>query len=479
MLALPSAPYTMAMPPTEPDPRPTTDRGRPVSPPTMPTRAVSPETAASIDETPHRVLNPVETQRRQRGLILRGVRFAFVILIVTVTMLNLLNFGESVTPGLNFALAAYWWLTLIAMVTLAVLVLTVDLLTPNKKLQTFGGILFGLVGGLIVTVAVGFVIDLVATSWDFARNEAFVDSIKVLVGISLSYLGISIVLQTQDDFRLVIPYVEFAKQLRGQRPLLLDSSALIDARVADIGETGIFQAPIVIPFFVVNELQLLADSADKLKRAKGRRGLDVIARLQRNAKLDVTVDESPVPGKAVDQMLVELAREMPGMIVTGDLALSRIAGFRGVPVLNINDLANALKPSLVPGEALALRLMKPGEQAGQAVGYLEDGTMVVAEDGGNHIGRDVTLTVRTSLQTSAGRMIFARLSPGQNDLADHDPPSPGPIEPAPAAGTPDDTASAEAEPAPPASQAPQAQRPAGPHPPNPPQRSKRPRSPRR
>ncbi len=181
-------------------------------------------------------------------------------------------------------------------------------------------------------------------------------------------------------------------------------------------------------------------------------------------------------------MLVELAREMPGMIVTGDLALSRIAGFRGVPVLNINDLANALKPSLVPGEALALRLMKAGEQAGQAVGYLEDGTMVVAEDGGNHIGRDVTLTVRTSLQTSAGRMIFARLSPGQNDPADHDPPSPGPIEPAPSAGTPDDTgdtASAEAEPAPPASQAPQAQRPAGPHPPNPPQRSKRPRSPRR
>lgn len=461
----------MAMPPTEPDPRPTTDRGRPVF-----AESVSAETAASLDETPHRVLNPVETQRRQRSLILRGVRFAFVILIVTVTMLNLLNFGESVTPGLNFALAAYWWLTLIAMVTLAVLVLAVDLLTPNKKLQTFGGILFGLVGGLIVTVAVGFVIDLVATSWDFARNEAFVDSIKVLVGISLSYLGISIVLQTQDDFRLVIPYVEFAKQLRGQRPLLLDSSALIDARVADIGETGIFQAPIVIPFFIVNELQMLADSSDKLRRAKGRRGLDVIARLQRNAKLDVTVDESPVPGKAVDQMLVELAREMPGMIVTGDLALSRIAGFRDVPVLNINDLANALKPSLVPGETLALRLQKPGEQAGQAVGYLDDGTMVVAEDGGNHIGRDVTLTVRTSLQTSAGRMIFARLGPGHDEPDETEAAT---TSPAHAASTTDEPPAEHPASETPPDAVPPASRPAGPHPPNPPQRSKRPRSPRR
>lgn len=420
---------------------------------------------------PSNVINPTEAAKRQQGIILRMVRGAFIVLIITVTLLNILIFGEENTPGPKFDLAAYWWITLIASVTLAALFLTVDVLTPNKKLQTFGGIIFGLIAGMIVTVALGFVIDLIATSWDFAQNAAIVNSIKVLLGISLCYLGISIVLQTQDDFRLVIPYVEFAKQLRGQRPLLLDSSAIIDARITDVGDTGLIQAPIVIPFFVVNELQMLADSSDKLKRAKGRRGLDVIARLQRNAKLDVTIDESPVPGKAVDQMLVELAREMPGMIVTGDIALARIAGFRGIPVLNINDLANALKPALVPGDTLDIHLMKPGEQPGQAVGYLEDGTMVVAEDGADSINEDVTLTVRSTLQTSAGRMIFGRI--GQDELPRdqpvHDEPASGNGSPQPdSRDIPEPSEAADAP----------TQRP-GPFPPNPPKRSKRPRSPRR
>jgi uncharacterized protein YacL len=356
-----------------------------------------------------RLLNPVEAAARQQSLLLRVVRGAFVVLIITVTLLNLIQFGEDVSPGLTFDLAARWWLPLTLVIVGAAGFLAVDILTPNKKLQTFGGIIFGLVAGLIVTIALGFVVDLVATSWDFADNAPIVNTIKVLLGISLCYLGISTVLQTQDDFRLVIPYVEFAKQLRGQRPLLLDSSAIIDARIADVGETGIIQAPVVIPLFVVDELQRLADSGEKLKRARGRRGLDVIARLQRSAILDVTIDESPIPGKAVDQMLVELASQVQGMIVTGDVALSRIAGFRNVPVLNINELANALKPALVPGETLTIHLIKAGEQAGQAVGYLEDGTMVVAEDGEPAIGREVTLAVRSSLQTAAGRMIFGRI----------------------------------------------------------------------
>ncbi|USN97914.1 MAG: PIN/TRAM domain-containing protein [Phycisphaeraceae bacterium] len=418
------------------------------------------------DDEAHAVeaFNPARTATRQRGLILRMVRLSFVVLILTVTLLNILIFGKEVTPGLTFDVATYWWVTLIGSISLAAIFLAIDLLTPNKKLQTFGGVIFGLIAGLIVTVAFGFVIDLVATSWEFAQNAEIVNTIKVLLGICLCYLGISSVLQTQDDFRLVIPYVEFAKQIRGQRPMLLDSSVLIDARIVDVGETGFIQAPIVIPFFVVNELQTLADSSDKLKRAKGRRGLDVIARLQRSAKLDVSIDETAVPGKAVDQMLVELAREMSGLIVTGDLALARIAGFRNIPVLNVNDLANALKPAMVPGDTLAIHLLKPGEQPGQAVGYLEDGTMVVAEDGAEAIGDDVTLTVRSTLQTSAGRMIFGRIgratalddssAPGDTD---------GQAEPA---GEP----KPDGEPAPP--------RP-GPFPPNPPKRSKRPRSPRR
>ncbi|HHN78476.1 MAG TPA: hypothetical protein ENK11_07375, partial [Phycisphaerales bacterium] len=144
------------------------------APPSCPSDPIGREDRSSI-----RVLSPAEAERRQRSAILRMVRFAFIILIVTVTLLNILDFGESVTPGLMFTLAAQWWIPLTASISLAVLFLAVDLLTPNKKLQTFGGIVFGLIAGLIVTVALGFVVDLIATSWDFAQNEAIVNSIKV------------------------------------------------------------------------------------------------------------------------------------------------------------------------------------------------------------------------------------------------------------------------------------------------------------
>ena len=432
---------------------------------------VDPESPSRVD-TPNqnRLRNPVEAAAKQKSLLLRAVRGTFVVLIVTVTLLNLIQFGEDVSPGLTFDLAARWWLPLLLVIGCAALFLAVDILTPNKKLQTFGGIILGLIAGLIITVALGFVVDLVATSWDFVDNAPIVNTVKVLLGISLCYLGISTVLQTQDDFRLVIPYVEFAKQLRGQRPLLLDTSAIIDARIADVGETGLIQAPIVIPFFVVGELQRLADSADKLKRAKGRRGLEVITRMQRSATMDVTVDESPMPGKAVDQMLAELASQVQGMIVTSDVALARIAGIRGVPVLNINELANALKPALVPGETISIRLIKPGEQAGQAVGYLEDGTMVVAEDGEPAIGTEVTLAVRSSLQTAAGRLIFGRI------YGDHQPPTPStpPAADRQHTSTPQTTAAT-----PPSPSDPPATPRRGPFPPNTPSRKKTPRNPRR
>jgi uncharacterized protein YacL len=264
--------------------------------------------------------------------------------------------------------------------------------------------------------------------------------------------------------------VEFAKQIRGPRPLVLDSSALIDARIAEVVETGLIQAPILVPHFVLGELQMLADSGDKLKRAKGRRGLEVVTRLQRSAKADVSIDETIVPGTGADQMLIELARQLPAMIVTGDVALTRIAGFQGVPVLNLNEVANALKPSFVPGESVTLDLVKPGEQDGQAVGYLEDGTMVVAEDGAGSIGRRVTMTVRSSLQTAAGRMIFARIG------TEHQAPPPPARDDEPGHGEAHDAGD---EPEPTGSTGrPKAVKP-GPYPPKPPSRTARPRSPRR
>ena len=192
------------------------------------------------------------------------------------------------------------------------------------------------------------------------------------------------------------------------RPLLIDSSVLIDGRIIDIAGTGFLQAPLIIPRFVVAELQTLADSQDSLKRAKGRRGLDYIARLQRTPRIDVSVDETPVPGKSADQMLVEMARTMPALILTTDVALAQVARIENIGVLSINDLANALKSSVVAGESISVKLLRAGEQPGQAVGYLPDGAMVVAENGEPLIGKVADLTVISSLQTSAGRPIFAR-----------------------------------------------------------------------
>jgi len=156
-------------------------------------------------------------------------------------------------------------------------------------------------------------------------------------------------------------------------------------------------------------LQTLADSGDPQKRAKGRRGLEFASRLQRNARLEVTIDERPVPGIGVDQMLIELARLMPAFIVTTDVALAQVAKINDIAVLNINDLANAIKTSVIPGQIITVSLIREGEQPGQAVGFLSDGTMVVAEDGGDAIGQTLELMVTSSLQTSAGRLIFARI----------------------------------------------------------------------
>ncbi|MGD9690623.1 MAG: PIN/TRAM domain-containing protein [Phycisphaerales bacterium] len=361
--------------------------------------------------------SPADEVLAQRASLVRIVRMAFVVMMMTVTLLYVLNVGESKRQSgdtaLGFDLAVGWHISLSAGVLMLLIVLAIDMLTPRKKIARISGVFFGLLVGLIATWAMNFIVDLLVAAYEINAPN-LVGAIKVLIGICLCYLGMSVVLQTQDDFRLVIPYVEFAKQLRGPRPLILDTSALIDARVADLSATGIFAVPLVIPRFVIDELQQLADSGEKLKRARGRRGLDVIARLQRHPAIDLTIDDTPVPGKAVDQMLVELARSMPGggAILTIDSGLNRVAAIQGVSVLNLNDVAGALKPTLVPGTRVSIALIRKGEQPGQAVGYLEDGTMVVAEHADHLLGGDdeVELEVSSALQTSAGRLIFAKLA---------------------------------------------------------------------
>lgn len=360
---------------------------------------------------PNAPLNPIEAAQRQRRVILRILRSAFFVLVITFTMLSILRPPQT---ELSKEVAIRWWIPLNVAVLFFLAALGVDLATPRKKVSTIFAVILGLLVGILTTAILSILVDLLLESWiadpaALQQVKPLVKFVQVLAGMTFSYLAISAILQTQDDYRLVIPYVEFAKQVRGARPLLLDSSVLIDARIADIAQTGFIQTPVVIPRFIINELQTMADSGDDMKRARGRRGLDVVTRLQRVASLDLSIDETIVPGKAADQMLVELARQMNGVIATGDVALTRVASIHGLGTLNLNELANALKPAVIPGEQLIVRLIRRGEQPSQGVGYLADGTMVVAENGSEAIGREVALTVTSTLQTSAGKLIFGRM----------------------------------------------------------------------
>lgn len=385
-----------------------------------PKPSTTPEPASPSVPRPDQT--PIERAERQRALILRVVRVAFLVLMVTVTLLAIIDVDANAAETGRDLLVFGWPITVSIALVLAAGVLAADVLSPSKKISTLVSIGVGLLAAMLATVAFGFVLDLLASSYGI-ENAALLNLTKLLAGVCLAYLGISIVLQTEDDFRLVIPYVEFAKQLRGAQPLILDSSALIDARIADVAQTGFVQSPIVVPAFVMAELQLLADSGDRLQRSKGRRGLELITRLQRDPNVDVSIDETPIPGKAVDQMLVELALQLPGVIVTTDTALAQIGAIRSAPVLNMNQLAQAMRSPVTPGETIEIEIDKAGEQPGQGVGYLPDGTMVVVENGAPAIGQTTPVTVASSLQTAAGRMIFARI-----DTAREPPAPPPPID---------------------------------------------------
>jgi len=349
-------------------------------------------------------------------MVLWSLRALFVILIAAVGFSAVGSAGN---------LAEHRATLMIAAILVAIAVIAVDLLVPRKSLAALSGAFLGLVVGMVMAYGLGLVIDLLIVTYipDLSGEgpdgqgladgvRGVVVAIKLMLGIVCCYLAISFVLQTKDDIRFVIPYVEFTKQSRGARPLILDTSVIIDGRIADICETRIIDSPLMIPRFVLQELQSIADSSDKLKRNRGRRGLDMLNKLQTNDKVEIKISDTRLPsieeGSDVDQKLVALAKKIEGRVVTNDYNLNKIATLRGVDVININDLANAMKPVVMPGEAVTVRIIKPGEEAGQGVGYLEDGTMVVAEGSRDKINEDVTLTVTSVLQTSAGRMIFGR-----------------------------------------------------------------------
>ncbi len=357
-------------------------------------------------------------------IILRGV---FVVLVTAVAMLYILGAQAGLQASVTKVV-----LMLVLTLGVSAFVIATDVLTPRKKLSAMSGVFLGLVSGLLTAYALSFVVDLIGVvalpdvstpTKDLTPDELkslteaqqhvlamrqLLEGVKVFIGLITCYIGISLVLQTKDDFRFVIPYVEFAKQVRGNRPTLLDTSVIIDGRILEVVATNILQGAVIVPRFVLNELQTIADSGDKLKRAKGRRGLDILQKLQNTKAIDVTIDESDPEGTGVDQKLVLVAQEMKARLMTTDFNLKKVAELRGVEVINLNDLTNALRPVVLPGERMRVRIQKPGEGPTQGVGYLEDGTMVVVENARNRVGDEIEISVTSHYQTSAGRMIFGQ-----------------------------------------------------------------------
>ena len=292
----------------------------------------------------------------------------------------------------------------------ALFVVIVDVLIPRKRIEIISTVYIGIVVALFLTYLIGVAIE-TALFGALYQPEAYRGMIRVLLALGLSYVCISVLLQTKDEFRFIIPYVEFSKEVKGIKPYVLDTSVVIDGRIADVVETSIFDNQLIMPRFVLAELQAIADSRDKLRRQRGRRGLDILNRLRNNDAVDLKIHDRQLPemeGQPVDMKLVLLARHLDGKIVTGDYNLNKVARIHNVAVINLNDIANSLKPVYLPGENFEVKLVKAGEEAGQGVGYLDDGTMIVVEGGRDHIGGTVRIAVTSVLQTSAGRMIFGR-----------------------------------------------------------------------
>jgi uncharacterized protein YacL len=275
--------------------------------------------------------------------------------------------------------------------------------------QTLASGLTGLVAGLIIAALLTFPLSLLPNP--FGKVLPF-------VGVLLfGYLGIAVFVMRQTDlFALIRPSSghssdENSKETQtGYRTVLLDTSVIIDGRIADIARTGFLVGTLLIPRFVLNELQFIADSSDNLRRQRGRRGIEVISQLQKDTSTPLRISDMDVEGvREVDDKLVVLARQLRCPILTNDYNLNRIAELQGVSVLNVNELANAVKLVFLPGESIEVNVIQEGKESGQGVGYLDDGTMVVVEDGRNYLNKKINVTVTKVLQTAAGRMIFARM----------------------------------------------------------------------
>lgn len=334
-------------------------------------------------------------------LFLRGAFMAMIIGLATAGLYYFLDAGPSMLDGI---------LTFVSVIAIGVAAISIDVFVRDKQITTISAVFFGLLMGFLLGTLFWMAIEPIVNQLMVAEMR---QPARLLITLVCCYVSVSILLQTKDEFRFIIPYVEFSKQVKGGRPLVLDTSVIIDGRIADICETGVIDSKLIVPRFVLQELQSIADSSDKIKRNRGRRGLDMLKRLQSNTKSELQMHEGNLAElrtvQKVDERLVVLAKCLGGRVVTNDFNLNKIAQLQGVEVINLNELANAMKLVALPGETLHLKIIKQGDQAGQGVGYLDDGTMVVVEHGRSAIGQEIPITVTSVLQTPAGRMIFGKI----------------------------------------------------------------------
>jgi len=284
------------------------------------------------------------------------------------------------------------------------IIVLIDRLLKGISLRAFSSATFGLLLGLI------FANLLAASEVLRFQPETTQWVVRLIVYSTFAYLGMMLAMRSnRDEFSLIIPYVRFTRETMEHESLVLDTSVIIDGRIADLCATGFVSRSLIVPRFVLSELQALADSREPMKRDRGRRGLDILNQLQNAREIELTIHESEPGEGSVDERLVRTAKLLQARLLTNDNALAQVARLQQIPTLNLNDLTRALRPAVAAGDELELQLVKEGREAHQAVGYLPDGTMIVVNHARAKIGTSAKIVVFSALQTAGGRLVFAEL----------------------------------------------------------------------
>jgi len=331
--------------------------------------------------------------------------------LLTINLLRVLfiTFCGVIGANISSALTGNLWTGLVLGLLLGLIVILIDRLLKGISLRLFSSATFGLLLGLI------FANLLMASQVLRYQSETMQWAVRLIVYAVFGYLGMMLAMRSsRDEFSLIIPYVRFARETTQHEPLVIDTNVVIDGRIADLCATGFLSRALIVPRFILDELQTLADSRDPTKRERGRRGLEILNQLQCSREVDLTVHETVGDDAdlATDARLVRIANVLKARLLTNDHALAQVARLQRVGVLNLSDLIRALRPSVIAGDEIDLHLVKEGRESHQAVGYLPDGTMIVVNHARAHVGKTRTVVVASALQTAAGRLIFAELKNG-------------------------------------------------------------------